>query len=140
MGEELTVHYFFFKKHLLFTNIMIIFVSNHSSLMYWYSVAGRNLALRKTKKVDNYIKSKSNALRADDVRVLVNGSVSELDLLGSCSGASPQLQVGVVDFHTNLVQEFCYLYFLVVCNHSASKTIDYFFVLRTGIRYNIEYL
>ena len=65
--------------------------------MYWYSVAGRNLALRKTKKVDNYIKSKSNALRADDVRVPVNGPVSELDLFGSCSGASPQLQVGVVD-------------------------------------------
>lgn len=65
--------------------------------MYWYSVAGRNLALCKTKKVDNYIKSKSNALRADDVRVPVNGPVSELDLFGSCSGASPQLQVGVVD-------------------------------------------
>ena len=65
--------------------------------MYWYSVAGRNLALRKTKKVDNYIKSKSNALRVDDVRVPVNGPVSELDLFGSCSGASPQLQVGVVD-------------------------------------------
>ena len=78
---------------------MIIFVSNHSSLTYWYSVAGRNLALCKTKKVDNYIKSKSNALRADDVRVLVNGPVSELDLFGSCSGASPQLQVGVVDTH-----------------------------------------
>ncbi len=67
--------------------------------MYWYSVAGRNLALRKTKKVDNYIKSKSNALRADDVRVPVNGPVSELDLFGLCSGASPQLQVGVVDRH-----------------------------------------
>ena len=77
---------------------MVIFVSNHSSLMYWYSVAGRNLALRKTKKVDNYIKSKSNALRADDVRVPVNGPVSELDLFGSCSGANPQLQVGVVDY------------------------------------------
>ena len=69
-------------------------------MTYWYSVAGRNLALRKTKKVDNYIKSKSNALRADDVRVPVNGPVSELDLFGSCSGASPQLQVGVVDFAT----------------------------------------
>ena len=68
--------------------------------MYWYSVAGRNLALRKTKKVDNYIKSKSNALRADDVRVPVNGPLSELDLFGSCSGASPQLQVGVVDKKT----------------------------------------
>ena len=66
-------------------------------MTYWYSVAGRNLALRKTKKVDNYIKSKSNALRANDVRVPVNGPVSELDLFGSCSGASPQLQVGVVD-------------------------------------------
>lgn len=66
-------------------------------MTYWYSVAGRNLALRKTKKVDNYIKSKSNALRADDVRVPVNGPVSELDLFGLCSGASPQLQEGVVD-------------------------------------------
>ena len=65
--------------------------------MYWYSVAGRNLALRKTKKVDNYIKSKSNALRADDVRVPVNGSVSEPDLFGPCSDTSPKLQVGVVD-------------------------------------------
>ena len=62
--------------------------------MYWYPVAGRNLALRKTKKVGNYIKSKSNALRADDVRVLVNGSVSELDLFGSCSGASPPTSGG----------------------------------------------
>ena len=70
--------------------------------MYWHSVAGRNLALRKTKKVDNYIKSKSNALRADDVRVLVNGSVSELDLFGLCSGANPQLQVGVVDINSNI--------------------------------------
>ena len=49
--------------------------------MYWYSVAGRNLALRKTKKVDNYIKSKSNALRADDVRVLVNGPVLRINPL-----------------------------------------------------------
>ena len=79
---------------------MVIFVSNHSSLTYWYPVAGRNLALRKTKKVDNYVKSKSNALRADDVRVLVNGPVSELDLFGLCSGANPQLQVGVVDKKT----------------------------------------
>lgn len=47
--------------------------------------------------IHNYIKSKSNALWADDVRVPVNGPVSELDLFGSCSGASPQLQVGVVD-------------------------------------------
>lgn len=70
---------------------MVIFVSNHSSLMYWYSVVGRNLALRKTKKVDNYNKSKSNALRADDVRVPVNGSVSELSPSGSCSGTSPLL-------------------------------------------------
>lgn len=30
---------------------MVIFASNHSSLTYWYSVARRKLALRKTKKV-----------------------------------------------------------------------------------------
>ena len=50
----------------------------YSSLMYWYSVARRNLALRKTKKVVGYL-CKSNAdLSADDVKVPVNGLVSEL--------------------------------------------------------------
>ena len=39
------------------------------------------------------------SVRADDVRVPVNGPVSELDLFGLCSGASPQLQVGVVDIN-----------------------------------------
>ena len=46
--------------------------------MYWYSVARRNLALRKTKKVVGYL-CKSNAdFSADDVKVPVNGLVSEL--------------------------------------------------------------
>ena len=88
-------------------------------MTYWYSVAGRNLALRKTKKVDNYIKSKSNALRADDVRVPVNGPVSELDLFGSCSGASPQLQVGVVDL----------LSYYIVFKFSKDKTATGLFLI-----------
>ena len=105
--------------------------------MYWYSVAGRNLALCKTKKVDNYIKSKSNALRADDVRVPVNGPVSELDLFGLCSDASPQFQVGVVDpkkerdntspslfFHLNI----CMTNHSFICNRfSSSKSRPFWY-------------